>query len=349
MKSLLKGAWTSMFFVTEALAQTGLPPQGTEYAARFDSLYNFLIGLSAFFFAIVIIGMVVFAIKYRDRAGWKAKYIHGNTALEIFWTAIPTVLVLIVFAWGWILYKDIRTPPSDAMEIKVIGKQWLWQFQYEDGRTLVNEVYVPVGKPVKLIMTSDDVLHGFFIPNFRIKRDVVPGMHGYIWFEATKEGRHQVYCTAYCGTAHSGMLASLYALNEKDWSDFQRGKKINVEPAHIPLAFGGVAPNDSGAAPSSGGSLAEQGKKLSQTKGCVACHTEDGTTRIGPSYKGLWGSKVELADGSTVIFNEDYVTESIYEPNKKVVKGFVPSMPTFKGQVSAEEINALIAYFKSIK
>lgn len=338
-----------MFFVNEALADMGLPPQGTEYATRFDTLYDFLIWISVFFFLIVIIGMVVFAIKYRSRPGWKAKYIHGNTALEIFWTAVPTVLLLGIFAWGWSLYKEIRTFPTDAMEIKVIGKQWLWQFQYDDGKTLINEVYVPVGKPVKLTMTSDDVLHGFFIPNFRIKRDVVPGIHGSIWFEATQEGKHQVYCTAYCGTAHSGMLASLYALNEKDWADFQRGKKIKVAPAETPLAFGGTDPAAAPAKSDEKLTLAEQGKKLTTTKGCIACHTEDGSSRVGPSYKGLWGSKVELADGTTAIFNEDYVSESLYEPNKKVVKGFIPSMPTFKGQVSAEEMNALIAYFKSLK
>jgi len=337
-----------MFFVTEALANNGLPQQGSEYATRFDSLYSFLIWVSIFFFAIVVVGMIVFAIKFRNRPGWKAKNIHGHTLLEIFWTAVPTVLLLAIFGWGWMLYRDLRAFPTDAMEIKVIGKQWLWQFQYDDGRTLTGEVYVPVGKPVKLTMTSDDVLHGFFIPDFRLKRDVVPGMHGSIWFEATQEGKHQVYCTAYCGTAHSGMLASLYVLNEKDWNDWKHGKKINVAPNELPLAFGGSAAPS--AAPQGGAlSLVDQGKKLSQTKGCVACHSDDGSARVGPSYKGLWGSQVELADGSKVKFDENYVTESLYEPNKRIVKGFQPTMPTFKGQVSSEDINALIAYFKSLK
>ncbi|MBN20570.1 MAG: cytochrome c oxidase subunit II [Bdellovibrionaceae bacterium] len=326
-----------------------LPIQGTNVATGWDMLYWFLIGVSVFFFVGTMAAMVFFAWKYRASSGAKPVDFRGNHLIEIIWTVIPTALVLLIFAWGWVVYKQMVHVPGDAMEIRVIGKQWLWQFIYDDGRKTVGEVYVPVNRPVKLILTSDDVIHGFFIPNFRVKKDVVPGMYTSVWFQAKVPGRHQVFCTEYCGGAHSGMLAKIYALPEADFQAWKRGKKVEVKGFDAELANKEI----SGGA-SSGGqlkkvSLADQGKKLTETKGCIACHSSDGSKLIGPSYKGLFGSKRVFTDGSSVVADENYIRESIENPGKKVVQGFAPSMPTFKGLVNEEELNAIISYIKSLK
>lgn len=321
------------------LAYAGhLPIQGTEIAREWDVLYWFIMAISVFFFAIVIGGMILFAIKYRSKEGAKSSYIHGHVPLEITWTIIPTILLLVIFGWGWVVYRDMTQPPIGAYEVRVIGKQWLWQFQYPDGRSTINELYFPANKPVKLIMTSEDVLHSFFIPNFRVKKDVVPGMYTSVWFNTKTPGRHQIYCTEYCGTSHSGMLAVAYALDEKQWAEFERGKK-----PQIPLAEGGAT----GSKPAL--KLADIGKQLTKTKGCIACHTEDGSQLVGPSYKGLFGKEREFADGSKATADENYLIESINEPQKRLVKGFQPVMPVFQGQLSAEDLNAIVEYIKSVK
>lgn len=332
----------------EAFAGT-LPTQGTDVATRWDLLYNFLVGLSAFFFVLIVGGMIYFAFKYRHRAGIKTKYITGNHVLESIFVVVPTILLLGIFAWGYSIYRDMTTPPSDAMEIHVIGKQWLWQFQYENGKTTIGEVFVPLNKPVKLVMTSQDVLHSVFIPSFRIKQDVVPGMYTSLWFEAKIPGRHQLYCTEYCGTSHSGMLAQVVVLDDQQWKDWNAGKKLPT--IHRGDGFPDLV-QTSQSASSTGGegsTLAELGKKQFETKGCVACHSVDGSPKVGPSLKGVFGHKVELVDGKTVDADENYIRESIELPAAKVVKGFPPSMPTFKGLLSEEEMNAVIAYIKSLK
>jgi cytochrome c oxidase subunit 2 len=219
-----------MFF-NEAYAGT-LPLQGTDVAVRWDTLYNFLIGLSVFFFVLVVGAMIYFCIKYRAGATTKAKYITGNHLLEGVWIAVPTVLLLVIFGWGYFVYRDMRQAPSDAYEVRVIGKQWLWQFQYDDGRTTTGEVFVPLNKPVRFVMTSMDVLHDFFVPDFRVKQDVVPGMFSSIWFEARVPGKHQVFCSQYCGTSHSGMLAKVTVLTPEQWEMWKRGQK----PTNIPNA-----------------------------------------------------------------------------------------------------------------
>lgn len=332
-----------------------LPLPGSDIASQWDSLFSFLFWLSAFFVMLILGLMIYFSIQYRHHKGHKTKYILGNHALEIFWTIVPTVLVMIIFVWGYQVYRAMVQPPADAYEVRVIGKQWLWQFQYDDGRMTVGDLYVPVNRPIKLVMSSDDVIHSFFIPNFRVKQDVVPGLYTTVWFEPTLAGRHQVYCAEYCGTAHSNMLANLYVLESEQWEAWKRGKKIEV----ITDAGGGMGVPDSKA--SAGvqpkavgggddtGSLAEQGKRFVATKGCVACHSDDGTTRVGPTFKGVFGHKVELADGSKVTVDENYLHESIENPQAKLVKGFSPVMPTFKGLLSEAEMNAMIAYIKSLK
>jgi len=340
-----------MLFLQEAHAST-LPLQATEVAGQWDNLYLFLVWLSVFFFVLVVGGMLYFAIRYRKSVSPRAKYITHNHLIEVIWTVIPTVLLLAIFGWGWVVYSHMTQAPADAIEIRVIGKQWQWTFQYQDGRVLPGKLYVPVNKPVKLVMTSEDVLHSFFVPNFRVKQDVVPGMYTSVWFQPTITGKHQVFCTEYCGSAHSLMLAKVIVLDDKQWLSFSRGKEI--EDDQIPAAgIGGMelasAEGSSAAQPVKLTGLAAQGKSLLEAKGCIACHSTDGSQKVGPSLKGVFGSEVELASGDKVNVDENYIRESIENPGAKLVKGFGPVMPTFKGLVSETELNALVSYIKTIQ
>lgn len=332
-----------------------LPIPASELAQSWDRLYIALFYVCVFFFVIVCAAMILFAIKYRARPGHKAEHITHNDALEFIWTAIPTVLVVGIFIWGWIIFRQIYVVmPPDAMEVKVVGQQWSWTFQYDDGRTLMNELVVPRGKSVKLVITSrlNDVLHSFFIPNLRIKRDAVPGMYTTLWFNATVVGQHQIYCTEYCGTGHSDMLAKLVVLEPDQFELWKWGAKVNF-PEHIGpgglTAKAGVAKSTlSVQVPQ--GSLAEKGKQITVTQGCVACHTDDGSKKIGPSYKGIFGAMAELKDGSKVKVDENYIRESILSPQTKIVKGYeMAMMPPYAGQLDDQEIAAVIEYIKSVK
>jgi cytochrome c oxidase subunit 2 len=329
----------------EAFAGT-LPIQGTDIAAKWDTLYYFLVGISVFFFVLVVGAMIYFLIKYRHQTGRKPEYITGSHLLEAIWVAVPTVLLLVIFGWGYVVYHDMKTVPSDAYEIKVIGKQWLWTFLYDNGTASVGELYVPINRPVKLVMTSEDVLHGFFIPNFRIKQDVVPGMYTSIWFEATVPGRHQVFCTEYCGTSHSGMLAHVNVLTDQQWKDWLRGKKITGITTAGATAEEAAQEEKAELQPMS---LVEQGRKIYETKSCNTCHSTDGTNKIGPTWKGLYGSEVELVDGKKVTEDDTFIHTCITDPNSVRVKGYGPVMPTFKGVLTEQDIAAVIAFMKSIK
>jgi cytochrome c oxidase subunit 2 len=217
--------------------------------------------------------MTLFAVKYKSKPGLKTKYVTGSHTLEVIWTAVPFVLLMVIFVWGYSVYSKMVRSPSDAYEVRVIGKQWLWQFVYDDGKSTTNELYVPAGRPVRLVMTGQDVLHNFFIPDFRIKQDVVPGMYTSIWFHPEQPGIHQIFCAAYCGTAHSGMLAKVIALNEADWESWKRGKKIA-----LPTESNGAGATASSrevvekpvlTAQASVTTLAERGKAHFQSKGCI--------------------------------------------------------------------------------
>lgn len=338
--------------IAKAMAASDLPIAASAVAKSWDSLYYFLIWLSVFFFILVVGGMLYFSFKYKETPGGKIKYITDDHFIETIWTVIPTILLMVIFVWGWNVYKGMVQAPSDAYEIRVIGKQWSWSFAYDNGQILNGKFYVPVNKPVKLVMSSEDVIHSFFIPNMRVKQDVVPGMYTTVWFETTVPGRHQVFCTEYCGTSHSLMMADMYALTEDQWKDFNRGKELGELPEADPRYHRVVAGETTAASASSGGgggSLAEQGRKIYQAKGCIACHSTDGSRLVGPSFKGLYGSKVELNDGKTVTADDNYLRESIDNPNATIVKGFAPQMPPFKGMIKEEEYAALFAYLKSLK
>jgi len=321
----------------------GLPIQGTDVAVAWDGLYIFLFWLSVFFFVLVVGGMLYIAFTHKQGAGHKTKYILDNHALEIFWTLVPTVLLMVIFVWGWQVYKSMTRAPYNAMEIRVLGKQWAWSFQYDNGKTLTNEIYVPQNQPVKLIMTSEDVLHSFFVPNFRVKSDVVPGLYTSVWFEAKVPGEHHVFCTEYCGASHSLMLAKLFVLEPDKWAKWYAGQEVQVTER-----LGKGSSKD--AMPAVALTLAEQGKKITESKGCTACHNaEVGVNAIGPSYRGLYGSTRYFQDGSSAVADDNYIRESILVSQKKIVKGYNPVMPPYQGQVSESELNAILAYLKSLK
>jgi len=300
------------------------PEQASTTAGGVDALYIFLVAVSLFFGTLIALLVVGFAIKFRRRSDDEApKAIHGNLALEIIWTVIPLGIVLLTFLWSAQLFFTVHRVPKDAMQINVVGKRWMWKLQHMTGQREINELHVPVGMPVKLVLTSEDVIHSFFVPAFRIKKDAVPGRYNTIWFEATKPGRYRLFCAEYCGTQHSGMI----------------GWVIAMEPTTFQAWLAGGA---------GGGSLVAAGEKLFGELACVTCHRGDSGAR-GPNLEGLFGNPVKLADGSTVVADEAYVRESITTPTAKIVAGYQPIMPTFQGLISEEGLMQLVAYIQTLK
>jgi cytochrome c oxidase subunit 2 len=274
---------------------------------------------------VIFASVFFFAIKYRRRSDSdRPPLIPGSLPLEITWSVVPFLVMLIMFAWGTKLYFQNYTPPrKDTLDIYVTGKQWMWKVQYPDGQREINELHVPTGRTVKLILASEDVIHSFFIPAFRLKHDVVPGSYQTYWFEATRPGRYHIFCAEYCGTNHSRMT----------------GWVTVMEPTAYEAWLSGG---------NTGGSMAEQGAKLFQQYGCVSCHVTDGLGRC-PSLLNVFGHPVVLEDGRTVLADEAYVRESILNPNAKIVKGYHRDiMPVFQGQISEEGLLQLIVYVKSL-
>jgi cytochrome c oxidase subunit 2 len=300
-----------------------LPQQASSIAPRVDALYFYLIIVSVFFTLLIAFSILYFAIKYRRRSESELPHgIEGSMKLEIAWSVIPLVIALSFFFWGASVFFAINRPPNDAIEVSVVGKQWMWKFQHADGQREINELHVPLGRPVKLTMASEDVIHSFYVPAFRVKRDVLPGRVATTWFEATKTGRYHLFCAEYCGTKHSGMIGWLEVMD--------------------PVAFQAWLAGGAGSE-----SLASAGSKLFAQHACNTCHRPDSLAR-GPNLEGLFGKPVTLQDGRTVVADESYIRESIVTPNAKVVAGFQPIMPTFQGLIAEEGLLQLVAYVKSL-
>jgi cytochrome c oxidase subunit 2 len=297
------------------------PDQASTMASQVDALYIYLLLVSGLMTALIFIAVAVLAIKYRRVPGRDAHPIEGSTILEISWSVIPFFVMLTFFIWGAVIFFQERTPPANATEVYVVAKQWMWKIEHMEGQREINELHVPTGQNVKLIMTSQDVIHSFFIPAFRIKQDVLPGRYTTLWFNATKPGRYHLFCAEYCGTQHSGMGGDIIVMEPQQYAQWMAG--------------GPSAP------------LQETGKQLFSQLGCVTCHRSDVQGR-GPNLVGIYNKPVLLEDGRTVIADENYVRESILDPTAKIVSGFKPVMPTFQGIISDEQLNALVAYIKSL-
>ena len=299
------------------------PQQASEQAASVDALYFFLVTVASFFALLIALLVVVFAVKFhRKRDDEVGVPIHGSIPLELAWTFIPLGITMIMFVWGAQVFFHMTRPPRGSMEIYVVGKQWMWKLQHSDGAREINELHVPIGRPVKLIMGSEDVIHSFFIPDFRVKADVVPGRYNTLWFTATKPGRYHIFCTQYCGTKHSGMIGWVEAMEPTQYQAWLSGGPAT-------------------------GTMADAGAKLFQDLACSTCHTETAQGR-GPILKGAYGKPVQLTGGTTVTVDDAYIRESILNPTAKVVNGFQPIMPTFQGLVTEEQVLQLIAYVKSL-
>lgn len=306
------------------LLQTPLmPEQASNFAWEIDLFYGFLVALTVVFSVGIAVVAFIFMLKYRRRRADEIGVpIEGDLRLELTWTIVPFLISMFIFAWGAKLYYQMYTDPTEALEIFVTGKQWMWRAQHPDGQREINELHLPVGRRVKLTMTSEDVLHAYSIPAFRTKADIVPGRYTTLWFVPTKTGTHHLFCAEYCGTQHSGMI----------------GRVVVMEPAEYQTWLSG-GPREA--------SPAAAGQRLFASLACNTCHYEKDGGR-GPTLTGLYGTDVKLDNGATVKFDDTYIRESILNPTAKVVAGFQPIMPTFQGQVSEEQILQIIAYIKSV-
>ena len=313
---------------------TWIPESASNLAASVDNLTLFITIVSVFFFVLISAVLVGFAIKYRRKSeDQETAYITHNQLIETIWTIIPTILLMVIFVWGWIAFKELRNPPAEAIEVNVVARQWLWEFEYFTGKKSLNELFVQQNKPVRLIMRSEDVIHSFFVPQFRVKQDILPGSYTQLWFTPTKVGTFDLLCAEYCGSGHSKMLAKVNVLSPESFARWEKGDEFE----------------DGAAVAAISASPAERGKDLYSQRGCLACHSIDGKEVIGPTFKNLYGRTESLEDGSSVLVDENYLRESIYEPQAKMVKGYPPSMPSFKGILPEEEVTALIEYIKTLK
>ncbi len=294
-------------------------------SASVDNVMFFIVGISVFMLVLVTSLMIFFLIRYSRKKNPDAENIEGNLTLEIIWTVIPTILILAMFYYGWIGFRIMRSPPENAMVVKVSARMWSWSFTYENGQKS-GELNVPLNRPVKLIISSEDVLHSLFIPAFRIKEDAVPGMETYLWFLPDKTGKYDLFCTEYCGSGHHSMISKVIVMAQEDFSKWYGEKE--------------------------GAGKALDAVKIMENNGCLGCHTLDGTMRVGPSFKGIFGKEAEVITTGRrrkIIIDEEYLRRSILEPGADMVKGSPNIMPSQKGILRDEEINAIIEYIKKLK
>lgn len=329
-----------------------LPARASTASETADALFYFIFYLALFFFVLIVVLMVVFVIKYLRREGRRPeKSASHNLTLEVTWTAIPLILVIIIFYIGFTGFVKLRTPPENALKINVYGQKWSWEFEYPNGH-LDSVLHVPVNQDVALALQSLDVIHSLYIPEFRVKMDAVPGRTNKMWFRATRTGEFTIFCAEYCGTGHSDMLTTCVVHDEggfKEWlANADPLKRLTPQQYESyladPAAFLAANPEFEGLE-----SPTEMGRRLYAKKGCGQCHSADGAASTGPTFKGIFGELQKLADGTDVTVDENYIRESILEPQAKVVAGYEPVMPTYKGRLSDRDINALIAYVESLK
>ena len=300
-----------------------MPEQASTTAAEVDALFLFLLAVTGFVALAVTAVVITFAVRYRRRGdGRVPPRILGSVRLETLWSVIPFLIFLVMFGWGARVYFGMARPPDDAIDIFVVGKQWMWKVQHPGGQGEINELHVPVDTAVKLTLTSEDVIHDFFVPAFRTKVDVVPGRYVHTWFRATKPGRYHLFCSQFCGTNHSGMVGEVVVQSEKDYADWL---------------------NDHAE-----GSLALKGRKLFLKLQCVTCHSADARARA-PLLEDLYGTTVRLRGGKTVLADRAYLRESILKPQAKIVEGYEPIMPTFQDQVNEEELIQLIEFIRALR
>lgn len=300
------------------------PEQASEFAPRIDLLYFFLVGVAFFFTALICVLILYFCVRYRRKA--KVDRLNPPTSqlLELSWAIVPFVLSMIMFFWGAVLYFDQHQAPPDADEISVVGKQWMWKIQHSNGKQEINNLHVPVGRAVRLRMISEDVIHSFYVPAFRVKQDVLPGRYTHLWFTATKPGRHHLFCAEYCGTSHSQMGGYVIAMEPTEYANWLSGNSSGTTAPEV------------------------TGKQVFSQFRCDTCHKPDDTGRC-PNLNGIYGRERQLVDGRKVVADEDYLRESIIEPNAKLVAGYSVSMPTYRGQISEQNLFQLISYLKSLE
>jgi cytochrome c oxidase subunit 2 len=298
------------------------PPEASKIAPQMDALYFFMVLVSLVGLTIVVLLVVSFSILYRRSRHPQAVQIEGSTLLEATWTIIPLGLFLVMFVWGALIYFRVFTPPANAMNIYVVGKQWMWKAEHPGGQHEINALHVPLGVPVQLTLISQDVFHSFSIPAFRVKREAIPGRYTTVWFEATKTGTYHLFCTQYCGTNHSLMVGEVTVLTPEEYKAWL-------------------------ASSTSGNSLAQDGERLFASLSCAACHNARPDAR-GPSLAGVYGSRLTLSNGQTVTADDAYLREAILNPSQHITQGYAPIMPTYQGQVSEEGVIELVEYIKHL-
>jgi cytochrome c oxidase subunit 2 len=310
------------FLVRWLNASALFPREASTIAPYTDALYFFLLLITVVGLILVGVLIIGFSIRYRAAKHPVAVQVEGSTLLEATWTIIPLALFLVCFVWGALLYFRIYTPPTNAMNVYVVGKQWMWKAEHPGGQHEINALHVPTGRPVQLTMISQDVFHSFSVPDFRVKREVIPGRYSTVWFEATEPGTYHIFCTQYCGTQHSGMIGEVTALSPDDYQKWTQES-------------------------TSGMSLAQNGERLFASMGCNACHSGSAAAR-GPNLAGVYGSKLRLTNGSQVLVNDAYLRDAILNPSQHITAGYAPIMPTYQGQVSEEGLIDLVEYIKSL-